>query len=99
MVASVAMPQEPEQQPSFEGELEKLEGIVSQLEDGKLSLEESLQLFEQGVKLSRACRKQLREAETKVEILLRKGGEMQPEPFELNEEPAAATDSEDESPF
>ena len=56
---------------SFEASLEELEQIVRQLEAGDLSLDRSLELFEQGVRLSRECQKRLDEAERKVEILLR----------------------------
>jgi exodeoxyribonuclease VII small subunit len=56
---------------SFESSLKELEQIVEQLEAGDLPLEHSLELFEQGVKLSRACQKRLDEAERKVELLLR----------------------------
>ena len=55
--------------PAFEEGLDQLEKIVKQLEDGDLPLEKSLELFEKGVRLSEACRKQLQEAEGKVEIL------------------------------
>jgi exodeoxyribonuclease VII small subunit len=57
--------------PSFEESLKKLETIVDQLEKGDLSLEESLKLFEQGVGLSAACKKELEEAEGKVETLIK----------------------------
>lgn len=66
---------------SFEASLDELEQVVKQLEAGDLPLEKSLELFERGVNLSGACRKQLEEAETRVEILLRKEGKIQPEPF------------------
>ncbi len=66
---------------SFEACLEELEQVVKQLEAGDLPLEKSLALFERGVSLSDACRKQLEEAETRVEILIRKEGKIQPEPF------------------
>lgn len=56
---------------SFESSLSELERIVDQLEAGDLSLEDSLRLFEQGIKLSRDCQKRLDEAERKVEILLK----------------------------
>jgi exodeoxyribonuclease VII small subunit len=56
---------------SFESSLEELEQIVRQLEGGDLPLDRSLELFEQGVRLSRECQKRLDEAERKVEILLR----------------------------
>ena len=73
----------PDAQPakSFEACLEELEQVVKQLEAGDLPLEKSLALFERGVSLSDACRKQLEEAETRVEILIRKEGKIQPEPF------------------
>ena len=85
-MASKRMPDE-KQQPSFEQGLAKLEGIVEQLESGDLSLEESLQLFEKGMKLSHACREQLEAAETKVEILTKKGKERKAEPLELDDAP------------
>ena len=73
----------PDAQPPkpFEACLEELEQVVKQLEAGDLPLEKSLALFERGVSLSDACRKQLEEAETRVEILIRKEGKIQPEPF------------------
>ncbi len=67
--------------PSFETCLEELERVVKELEAGDLSLERSLELFERGVSLSETCRKQLEEAETRVETLIRKEGKIQPEPF------------------
>jgi exodeoxyribonuclease VII small subunit len=57
--------------PSFEESLKKLETIVDKLEKGDLSLEESLKLFEEGVGLSAACKKELEEAEGKVELLIK----------------------------
>ena len=73
------MPESP--QPSFETSLEDLEKVVKDLESGDLSLERSLDLFSRGMSLSDTCRKQLEEAETRVEMLIRKDGAMQPEPF------------------
>ena len=58
-----------------------LEAIVKEMESGELPLERALELFERGVKLSETCRKQLEDAESRVEILLRRAGEMQPQPF------------------
>jgi exodeoxyribonuclease VII small subunit len=76
--------------PSFEEGLEQLEQIVKDLENGDLPLEKSLELFEKGVKLSETCRKQLQEAEGKVEVLLRKEGRIEAEPFTLEDgEPEA----------
>jgi exodeoxyribonuclease VII small subunit len=66
---------------SFEASLDELERVVKELEAGDLSLERSLELFERGMSLSDACRKQLEEAETRVEILIRKEGKISAEPF------------------
>jgi exodeoxyribonuclease VII small subunit len=66
---------------SFESCLDELEKVVQELEAGDLSLDRSLELFERGVQLSEACRKQLEDAETRVETLIRKDGKLQPEPF------------------
>jgi exodeoxyribonuclease VII small subunit len=74
-------PQDAKPAASFESCLDELEQVVKQLEAGDLPLEKSLELFERGVGLSDACRKQLEEAETRVEILIRKEGRIQPEPF------------------
>ena len=56
---------------NFEAQLETLEKIVRELERGDLPLERSLELFEQGVKLSRECQERLNEAERRIEVLLR----------------------------
>jgi exodeoxyribonuclease VII small subunit len=66
----------------FEECLERLEKIVHELESGEVPLEKSLTLFEEGMQLSTTCRKQLEEAEGKVEILLKQNGKLQTEPFE-----------------
>ncbi|MGH9944846.1 MAG: exodeoxyribonuclease VII small subunit [Pyrinomonadaceae bacterium] len=58
---------------NFESSLASLEKIVRELERGDLPLERSLELFEQGVKLSRECQERLNEAERRVEVLLRDG--------------------------
>jgi exodeoxyribonuclease VII small subunit len=63
----------------FEKALADLESIVEKLEQGDLPLDESLKAFEHGVELTRHCQVALKQAEQKVEILLRKTG--QPEPF------------------
>ncbi len=62
-----------------------LEDLVERLEHGDLPLEESLQAFERGVMLTRACQTALKEAEQKVEILLKKAGEPQLQDFEPDE--------------
>ncbi len=66
---------------SFEAGLDELEKVVQELEAGDLSLERSLALFERGMSLSDTCRKQLEEAETRVEMLIRKEGKIAAEPF------------------
>jgi exodeoxyribonuclease VII small subunit len=68
--------------PKFEECLQRLERIVQELEKGEVPLEKSLTLFDEGMKLSSACRKELEQAEGKVEILLKKNGKLQAEPFE-----------------
>lgn len=58
---------------TFETQLAALEKIVRELERGDLPLEESLKLFEDGVKLSRECQERLNQAERRIEVLLRDG--------------------------
>ena len=71
----------------FEDALKRLEEIVDTLEKGELSLEKSLKIFEEGVKLSRVCNKILDKAEKKVEMLMQnKNGELETRPFEPEEE-------------
>jgi len=65
----------------FEDALTELEQLVNQLEQGDISLEESLKSFERGVNLTRTCQKALQEAEQKVQILLEKNGTQTLEPF------------------
>jgi exodeoxyribonuclease VII small subunit len=66
---------------SFETSLDELEKVVKELESGDLLLDRSLELFSRGMQLSDVCRKQLEMAETRVEMLIRKEGSYQPEPF------------------
>lgn len=69
--------------PKFEECIQRLEKIVQELEQGEVPLEKSLTLFEEGMQLSASCRKELEEAEGKVEILLKKAdGKITTEPFE-----------------
>jgi len=58
-----------------------LEQLVEQMEQGELSLEESLKSFERGVKLTSTCQKALQEAEQKVQVLVEKNGQQTLEPF------------------
>ena len=67
---------------TFEESLKKLEGIVSQLERGDLPLEDSIKMFEEGMRLSASCKQELDSAESKVQILLKqRDGSMKPEAF------------------
>ena len=77
------MAENPDPKPveTFETSLDELEKVVRELEGGDLPLERSLELFERGMALSDACRKQLEAAETRVEMLIRSGGKMTAEPF------------------
>jgi len=86
----MAQSSKPGKADSFEKNLERLDAIVRELEDADLALEKALQLYEEGMKLSEVCHKQLEEAEGRVEILLKKaGGKVVAEPFEPEEsEPA-----------
>ncbi len=69
--------------PDFEAALAELESIVQKLEQGELSLEESLKQFERGVVLTRSCQKALRQAEQKIRVLARTGdGEIVEQDFE-----------------
>jgi exodeoxyribonuclease VII small subunit len=75
--------------PKFEDCLQRLEKIVRELEQSEVPLEKSLQLFEEGMQLSASCRKELEEAEGKVEILLKQNGKLQAEVFETLAEKAS----------
>lgn len=70
---------------TFEEAMKKLEAIVRQLEDGSDSLEKSLELFEEGVKLTKFCNDKLDEAERKIEVLVRKGSGVAREAVEEEE--------------
>jgi len=65
----------------FEKAMARLEEIVQEMEKGDIPLEESLKLFEEGIKLSQVCTKKLDEAEGKVEILMKEKGEKVIRPF------------------
>jgi exodeoxyribonuclease VII small subunit len=67
--------------PDFEQALDELEKLVGQLEQGDLPLEEALRVFERGVALTRQCQSALKSAQQKVEILLRRSGQTEIEPF------------------
>ncbi len=83
---------------TFESSLEELERIVRELEQGELTLEKSLELFEQGVKLSRECQERLNQAERRIEMLTRDNqGRAIVTAFEPESELSAATSVDDES--
>ena len=66
----------------FETALQELEGLVEQMERGEMSLEDTLKHFERGISLTRSCQQALKDAEQKVEILMKKSGNAGLEPFE-----------------
>ena len=67
--------------PDFEKALAELEALVERMEQGELTLEQSLKDFERGIELTRQCQGALKEAEQKVQVLLSKGGQEQLAPF------------------
>jgi exodeoxyribonuclease VII small subunit len=75
------MPEEQKPLEGFEAGLKELEAVVKEMESGELPLERAIELFEKGMALSQQCRKQLDQAETRVEILIKKGDKVQAEPF------------------
>ncbi len=77
--------------PKFEECLQRLETIVTELEKGDVSLDHALELFDEGMKLSSSCRKELEDAEGKVEILLKRNSKLQPEAFEAASHAGDAT--------
>jgi exodeoxyribonuclease VII small subunit len=71
---------------SFEKNIERLDTIVRQLEDADLPLEKALQIYEEGMKLSEICQKQLQEAEGRIQVLMKRaGGKIVAQPFERDE--------------
>ena len=81
---------------TFETSLEELERIVRELEHGELPLEKSLELFEQGVKLSRECQDRLNQAERRIEVLMRDNqGRPTVKPFESETDLNASGGEED----
>ncbi len=82
-MAQSSKPAKPE---SFEKNLERLDSIVHQLEDADLPLEKAMQIYEEGMKLSEVCQKQLQEAEGRIQVLMKRaGGKIVAEPFEQEE--------------
>ncbi|MDN7141527.1 exodeoxyribonuclease VII small subunit [Pseudomonas sp. JQ170] len=69
----------------FEQSLADLQTLVERLENGELSLEDSLAAFEQGISLTRDCQSALAQAEQKVQVLLERDGELAAEPFDADQ--------------
>ncbi len=72
--------------PDFETALDELEKLVEKMEQGDLSLDESLKQFERGIQLTRSCQTALSEAEQKVQILLEKDGGQELQPFDSDDD-------------
>ncbi|AQW70097.1 UNVERIFIED_ORG: exodeoxyribonuclease VII small subunit [Pseudomonas parafulva] len=70
----------------FEQSLAELQALVERLENGELSLEDSLAAFEQGIALTRDCQGALAQAEQKVQVLLERDGELTAQPFDVEPE-------------
>ncbi len=79
------MPKASSKKPSFEQALNELETLVETMEQGELSLEESLKSFERGVLLTRTCQQALKQAEQKIQILTENSLDAEPEQFENQE--------------
>ena len=75
----------------FEQSLEKLEQLVERMEEGDLSLEDSLKTFEEGIKLTRQCQQALVKAEQKVKLLIEENGQISEKDFEDLENPSLDT--------
>ncbi len=71
--------------PDFEAALAELEALVEKMEQGDLTLDESLKQFERGVQLTRSCQQALQDAEQKVQVLLEKDGQQTLEPVQRDE--------------
>jgi exodeoxyribonuclease VII small subunit len=83
--------------PTFEEHLTQLETVVERLERGDLSLDESVRLFEEGMKLSTACKAELEQAEGRIQVLIdAKPGKLQTTELELESEEEEAIDVDDE---
>ena len=74
------------QEVDFEAALEELEALVERMEEGELSLEDSLKTYERGIALSRACQKSLDAAEQRIRILSEKNGDAEAEPFQPDDD-------------
>ena len=90
-------PKQRETEPNFEGAMERLEGIVEQMESGKLPLEDLIVRYEEGMNLVKICQERLANAEQKIEIIARNSaGKATVKDFEPTPEPAAPRSVVDE---
>jgi exodeoxyribonuclease VII small subunit len=81
----------------FERKLTDLETVVERLEQGDLSLEESVRLFEEGMKLSESCKQELEAAEGRIQVLMEQGGgRMKPRELDVETEIQDPEELEDE---
>jgi len=84
-------PKQRETEPNFERAMERLEGIVEQMESGKLPLEDLIVRYEEGMNLVKICQERLANAEQKIEIIARdNAGKTTVKDFEATPEPAAS---------
>jgi exodeoxyribonuclease VII small subunit len=67
---------------SFETAMERLDKIVAELENGDVPLEQAIELFQEGMKLSRLCSQKLEQVERKIEMLIEEEGSLQKKPFQ-----------------
>ena len=74
-----------EQELNFEQAMDRLEEIVSELENGDVPLEKAIDLFQQGMKLSQVCGSKLEEVERKIEMIVEEDGELRKKPFQSDE--------------
>jgi exodeoxyribonuclease VII small subunit len=83
---------------NFEEHLKQLETVVERLERGDLTLDESVRLFEDGMKLTSACKQELEQAEGRIQVLVEgKGGKMQPTNLELDKTESGEMDADEET--
>lgn len=87
------MPKKKTDKINFESAIKELESLVEQMEQGDITLEQSLENFERGIELTRACQKALQEAEQKVQILTQKQGEETVEDFQAETVQAKVTET------
>jgi len=81
--------------PDFEQALAELESLVERLERGDLPLDEALKTFERGVELTRQCQTALKAAQQRVEILLKRSGQTEVEPFDAPDDEAPGSPAQE----